>query len=700
MVFGGDTTSASHKPPISVRFVPTTCPYCGTGCGLLLAVKDERLVGIEPWHRAPVNEGKLCQKGRYAHEFVHSEDRLKEPLIKMDGVFSKVTWSEAYELIVEKFRSCKPGECACLSSAKTSNEENYLMQKFARLVLKTPHIDHCARLCHSSTVAGLAQVFGSGAMTNSIQDLQEAECIFVIGSNTFEQHPLIGRRIVLAKKRGAKIIYADPRRTPTAKEADLHLAMYSGTDVALLNGLMRHIIENGWEDREFIEKRTKGYEAMKEMVMRDDYDLERVSRISGVSKDDLSTAAEWIGKSKPCAVLYSMGITQHTTGVDNVKSVANLAMLTGNLGKPGSGVNPLRGQNNVQGACDMGCLPNVFPGYQKFTDPGVREKIMKIWGVEKIAEPKVGYTVTEMIDDLASRKNLKCMYVMGENFMLSDPNLNRVKEALENLEFLVVQDIFLSDTCELADVVLPSACYAEKNGTQTNTERRVQKLRRAVDPPGKAKPDWLIICELADRMGHGSKFSYRDESEIFDEIAKVAPSYAGMSYERLENPDGLQWPCPDPTHPGTKILHAEKFATADGLGIFSPAEWKPPAEVPDSDYPMILTTGRSLWHWHTGTMTRRSETLAREVPTGWVEINTEDAKELGIENGDLVFASSRRGEIEIPAKVTEDIKKGEVFVPFHFKECAANLLTNDALDEIAKIPEYKACAVRIEKKEA
>lgn len=681
-----------------MKYVPTTCPYCGTGCSFYLVVRENRVLGIEPWHTPPINEGKLCQKGRYAHEFIHSKDRLTKPLIKRDGAFVEATWDEAYRLIIERFRSYRPEEFGCLASAKASNEDNYVMQKFARVVLKTNSIDHCARLCHSSTVAGLSEVFGSGAMTNSILDLQESRCIFVIGSNTFEQHPLIARRLILARKKGARVICADPRRTPTARQADLHLSMYSGTDVALLNGLMHHIIENGWQDRKFIEQRTRGFEFLKETVMREEYDLKSVSRITGVEETDLATAAEWIAKSKPAATLFSMGITQHTVGVDNVKSVANLMMLTGNIGKPGSGVNPLRGQNNVQGASDMGGLPDVFSGYQKVTDQEALSRMMSLWGVEEMAGAAPGRTVTEMIEILADEPGrIKCLYLLGENPMLSDPDLHRVRAALENVEFMVSQEIFLSETAQLADVVLPAACFAEKNGTHTNTERRVQRLRKAVDPPGEAKPDWLIVCEIARRMGYERQFSYRSEGEIFEEIARVTPSYAGMSYERLEHPSALQWPCPDASHPGTQILHQERFATKDGLGVFTAVEWRPPAEVPDSFYPLILTTGRSIWHWHTGTMTRRSGTLDREVRTGWVEINPKDADRLGVEDGETVKVSSRRGEIEIQARVTKDIKEGEVFIPFHFKECPANILTNDALDSIAKIPEFKACAVKVEK---
>ena len=680
-----------------LKFVPTTCPYCGIGCSFYLVVRDNRVLGIEPWHSPPVNEGKLCQKGRYAHEFIHSKDRLTWPLIKRGGVFVESTWEEAYHLITEKLKSYKPEEFGCLASAKASNEDNYIMQKFARVALLTNSVDNCARLCHSSTVAALSQVFGSGAMTNSILDLETASCIFIIGSNTFEQHPLIARRLVIARKKGARIIYADPRRTPTAKQSDLCLSMYSGTDVALLNGLMHHIIENGWQDTEFIERRTKGFDSLKETVMSEDYNLTNVSNITGILESDLITAAEWIAKSKPCALIYSMGITQHTTGVDNVKSVANLMMLTGNIGKPGSGVNPLRGQNNVQGACDMGCLPDVYSGYQKVADIATRSKMMCLWGVDELAG-NAGYAATEMIDILAEEPGrIKCLYLMGENPMLSGPDQNHVRRARENVEFMVSQEIFLSETAEFADVVLPAACFAEKNGTQTNTERRVQKWRKAIDPPGVAKPDWLIICELARLMGYEKLFPYQDASEIFDEMARVTPSYGGMSYKRLEHPYALQWPCPDRNHPGTPILHKEKFSTADGLGIFTAVQWRAPAEVTDSDYPLILTTGRSIWHWHTGTMTRRSKSLDNEVKTGWVEIQTDDASRLGINDGELVRVSSRRGEIDIPARVTEDIKEGEVFIPFHFKECAANVLTNNALDCQALIPEYKACAVRVER---
>ena len=682
---------------MDIKYVSTTCPYCGTGCGFNLVVRNGKVFDVAHWQRAPVNGGKLCPKGRYAHEFINSPDRLTKPLIKKDGKFVEATWDEAYDLIAERFGSYKPDEMACLSSARTSNEENYLMQKFARVALKTPHVDHCARLCHSSTVAGLAAVFGSGAMTNSIRDIVESKCIFIIGSNTFEQHPLIARSVVRARTNGAKVIVADPRYTPTARQADLYMPFVSGTDVAILNGLMQEIIRNGWEDKEFITKRTKDYEKLKEVVMKDVYSLENASKVSGIPVESLRTAAEWIAAADVAALIYSMGITQHTTGVDNVKSTANLMMLTGNLGRPGGGVNPLRGQNNVQGACDMGALPNVYSGYQKVTDEATRTKMREMWGVDDIAEGKAGYTVTEMVNVLADTPGtLKCMYIMGENPMLSDPDIRHVEDALRNLEFLVVQDIFLTETGRLADVILPAACYAEKDGTQTNTERRVQRWRKAQDPPGDAKPDWQILCDLGKRMGYEREFAFENPEAIFAEVTAVTPSYHGMSYARLD-PDGLHWPCPTAEHPGTAILHREKFATPDGLGVFSAIEWKPPAEVPDAEYPYVLTTGRVIWQWHTGTMTRRSWSLEKEAPIGWIEINPEDAKTLGIRDNEVVRASTRRGSIDIPARVTPEIIRGVMFIPFHYKEHPANMLTHNALDPIAKIPEFKACAVRVEK---
>jgi len=678
------------------HYVPTTCPYCATGCGLNLVVKDGRVADTAPWHRSPVNEGKLCPKGAHAHEFINHPDRLTTPLVRKAGQLVPASWDEALGLVAAKFRSAPPGTTACLSSSRATNEDNYVFQKFARTVLASPHIDNCARLCHSSSVTGLAMVFGSGAMTNSFDDIELSKCIFVIGSNTLENHPLVGRRVILARQHGAKLIVADPRRTPVAKQADLHLPLLPGTDVALLNAMMREILRQGWEDREFIDARTTGFAAMKDEVMQDRYSLENAAKTCGVPAADIATAASWVAQSPSCSLLFAMGITQHAVGVDNVRSCANLQMLTGNVGNPGGGVNPLRGQNNVQGACDMGCLPDVFPGYQKVADPEVRKKFEAAWGCAVAEGP--GLTHTEMISSLeADTGAIRSMYVMGENPVLADPGCGNVPEALRHLDFLVVQDIFLSETAALADVVFPVAGFGERDGTQTSAERRVQRVRKAQDPVGEAKPDWKILCDIAARLGFEKQFSYADSDAIFREIASVTPQYAGMDYVRLDRPEALQWPCLSSDHKGTPILHRDRFTTPDGKGIFTPIAFHPPAEVPDAEYPLIFTNGRSIWHWHWGSMTHRSPSLERELSGAWLEIHPDDARTAGVRDDDVVRVSSRRGSVELPARVSSAIRPGVVFMPIHFGESAVNLLTNTALDPFCRIPEFKACAVKLEK---
>ncbi len=680
---------------MSIEYAPTICPYCGCGCGLYLVVKDGKIAGVEPWNQHPVSEGKLCIKGRYAHQFIHHQDRLVKPLIRKTNSFRQATWDEALALVAAKLNEVKAkygaNAIGMLSSAKCTNEENYLMQKLARAVVGTNNIDHCARLCHASTVAGLAAAFGSGAMTNSIIDIEESDCLFIIGSNTSEQHPIVARRVIVAREKGAKIIVADPRDTQLARMADLHLQHKPGTDVALINGMMKVIIDHNLQDKEFIETRTEGFDEVAKIIK--DYPPDKVEEVTGVPAADIEEAALMYAQAERGAILFSMGITQHTTGTDNVKSCANLSMLTGNIGKAGTGVNPLRGQNNVQGACDVGCLSNVFPGYQAVTDGKKRAKIAEVWGVAELPA-EVGLTVVEMMN-AASEGKIKAMYIMGENPMVSDPDLTHVKEALESLDFLVVQDIFLTETAKLADVVLPAACWAEKDGTLTNTDRRVQILRTAIEPPEEARPDWEIICMLANEMGAGNLFSFKSADEIFDELRKVTPLYAGMTYQRMAG-DGLQWPCPEEGHPGTPILHVGEFSR--GLGKFHPVEYKPPAEVPDEEYPYILTTGRIMFQFHTGSMSRRSPMLDGEVKEAYIEINAADAKELGIKGGDTVAVSSRRGRIDTKALITNRVTRGVVFMPFHFAESAANVLTNSALDPIAKIPELKVCAVNIEAK--
>jgi len=536
-------------------------------------------------------------------------------------------------------------------------------------------------------VAGLAKSFGSGAMTNSINEIENADTIFVTGSNTTEAHPVIALRVKKAQKNGGKLVVADPRKIDLVKYADLWLQHKPGTDVALLNGLMHVIIRDGLLDEEYIENRTENFSAVEDIVEK--YTPEYVSEITTVPAEDIVKAAHMYGEAERASILYAMGITQHTSGTDNVLSIACLAMLTGNVGKESTGVNPLRGQNNVQGACDLGALPNVYPGYQAVDDPEINKKFEEAWGVELSDE--VGYTVTEIFDAIEEDK-VKALYVMGENPVLSDPDSNHIREALEDAEFVVVQDIFMSETAEYADVILPAASFAEKDGTFTNSERKVQRVRKAIDPVGETKADWEIFTELANRMGYD--WDYNHPSEITDEIASVSPIYGGIRYDRIEE-DGLQWPCLDYDHSGTMYLHEGEFAR--GLGQFNPAEYMPPQEEPDKDYPYVLTTGRRLFHFHTGTMSRNAESLDAHYPEELMEMNIADAEKLGVGEGDKVKVSSRRGTVESKVTISERVPEGLVFMSFHFAESAANVLTNPALDPVAKIPEYKVCAINIEK---
>jgi len=672
--------------------IKTTCNYCGCGCNFDFNVKEGKVVKVTSNPESIVNGINLCAKGRFGYDYIHHKDRLTTPLIRKKGKLKKASWEEAYQLISSKFTQIKKengsDSLAVLSSAKCTNEENYLLMKFGRAVLGTNNVDHCARLCHSATVAGLAQAFGSGAMTNSIKELANASAIYLTGSNTTENHPIIALEIKKAvTKNGAKLIVADPREIELVKYATLWLRQRPGTDVALFNGLMNVIINEGLEDKEFIAQRTEGYEELKKTVLK--YTPEVVEKITGVPAEDIRKAARIYATAPTASLIYSMGITQHTTGTDNVLSTANLAMLTGNVGKESAGVNPLRGQSNVQGACDLGALPNVYSGYQKVTDPQVKEKFSKAWGVD--LSDKVGLTVVEILN-AAYEGKIKGVFIVAENPAMSEPDLNHAREALKRTEFLVVSDIFMTETAEFADVILPGVTIAEKHGTITNTERRVQRTRKAVEPVGDSKPEWQIICELAQKMGYN--MSYNNPAEIMEEIAKLTPIYGGISYERLEK-DGLQWPCIDVNHTGTKYLHKDKFSR--GKGKFSAVEFKEAAELPDEEYPFLFTTGRVLYHFHTGTVSRRSKGLNEVYPEALVEINPQDAKELKVEDGEFVEVTSRRGKIRAKVKVTEKSGKGVLFMSFHFHEAAANLLTNAALDPVAKIPEYKVCAVKVKK---
>jgi len=676
--------------------VVTTCPYCGVGCQLELWIKDNKIVKVKGADLVP-NYGATCVKGRFGLDFVQRPDRLTKPLVRKDSKLVECGWDEALDLVAQKLGAIKkehgPAALAGLSSAKCTNEENFVFQKFVRTAFGSNNVDHCARLCHASTVAGLARSFGSGAMTNSIEELEQAEVILVTGSNTTETHPVIATRIKKAVLfHGAKLIVIDPRKIDLVKYTEryggLWLRQKNGSDVAWINGIINIIIGEKLLNEEFVKTRTEDFDALKKMV--ESFSAEKVAKISGIPTEQLRAAARLYAKASVASIVYSMGITQHTTGTDNVMSLANLAMVTGNLGKEAAGVNPLRGQNNVQGACDMGALPNVFPGYQAVTDAALREKFEKAWNIK--LDDQIGLTVVEVMHQAAEGK-IKGLYIMGENPMISDPDIGHVKQALEKLDFLVVQDIFLTETAQLADVVLPVASFAEKQGTFTNTERRVLWVEKALPAPGEARIDWEVIRDVSTRMGYA--MDYKSLEDIVHEVNRLVPQYAGITYGRLLRGEKLQWPCPNPEHPGTKFLHRDKFTR--GLGKFFAIDYIPPAEWPDAKYPFLLSTGRLLYHYHTGSMSRRTVALPQYVPGPFMEMHAQDMKKMGIHDGEEVRVSTRRGAITIPAKESERVDTGSVFITFHFAEAAANLLTNDAFDPIAKIPEYKVAACHIEK---
>lgn len=703
--------------------VMTTCAYCGVGCNFDMHIKNGQLHHVTSNPHAPVNGMHLCVKGRYGFDFVHHPDRLTRPLVRewllngsekpegeSRGPWVAVSWDRALDIVAERFSriidESGADALAVFSSAKCTNEENYLMQKFARQVIGTHNVDHCARLCHSSTVAGLAAAFGSGAMSNTMADVAEqAEALFVIGSNTTEQHPVFGSMLRQAVyQRGAKLVVADPRRIDLTEFAVLHLRHKPGTDIALINGIMHLIVENGWQDQAFIDQRTEGYKALLESLQK--YTPDYVSNITGVSVEQLGEAADILGTSKPMAVIWAMGITQHIVGVQNVFSLANLQMLTGNMGKAGGGVNPLRGQNNVQGACDLGGLPNVFPGYQQVGSEDSRFKFEQAWAVSNRGQlfgETPGLTITEMVDAALSG-DVRGFYIMAENMLMSDPDINHVRRAMEKAEFTVLQEIFPSETADYADVLLPGVSFAEKDGTFTNTERRVQLIHDAVSSPGEARKDWDITADLARRLlayrqqepeGAYASWDYQNAAEIMDEIAALTPSYAGISHQRLHYGEQLHWPVKDKQHAGTPILHTEQFTR--GKGLFHVADHIPPEELPDQDFPLCLTTGRVLYHWHGAEMTRRSQPLSALYPQTLVEVSNEDALRLGINDSQVIRVISRRGEMIATADISDRVPPGLIFGNFHFpEEGNVNNLTIGAVDPVAKIPEYKVCAVRIE----
>jgi len=674
----------------------TICPYCGVGCNIDVVTKDNKILygmGSEKnWQDLP-NQGSLCVKGRFGLDYVNSPKRLTTPLVKKDGKLVEATWEEALAAAAAGLKKVLdkdgPRALGCLSSAKTSNEDNYAMMRFARGVLKTNNIDHCARLCHSSSVAGLAATLGSGAMTNSMQEAMKSDVILITGSNTTWCHPVFGGMIKKAvKQKGVKLIVVDPREIDLAKVADIHVRQKSGSDVAWLSAVAKIIIDNGWHKQEYIDTRCEGWDEYLKSL--EPFTPEFASEVSGISVEDLHAMAKLFATGGKAAIYYAMGITQHSHGVDNVKAISNLSLITGNLGVEGGGVNPLRGQNNVQGACDMGALPNVMTAYQPVTDAAVREKYAQAWGIDPASmDAEVGMPVTLMVDQIGEK--IKAFYIMGENPLMNDADLHHAKHQFEKLDFLVVQDIFLTETAQMADVVLPAASFAEKLGTYSNTERRVQLGRPVIDPLPGVRQDYDIIADLAALLGQPN--FPRTPQALFEEMRHLTPSYRGMTYERLDK-CGLRWPCPTEDHPGTAVLHTAKFTR--GLALLAPLAYRAPAEEPCAEFPLRLTTGRLLEHYHGGNMSRNSYTLDTLKPECELDVHPEDAAKLGIADGDMVNVETRRGKVKTRVKVTTSIDKGALFMPFHFSEAPANMLTNNALDPISKIPEYKVCAARVE----
>jgi formate dehydrogenase major subunit len=732
---GALTNKPIHEVPIQprekLRQVDTVCPYCGVGCALTYHVDDERkAISFAEGRDQPGSKGRLCVKGRYGWDYAASVQRLTKPLIRRDDAYPKgplsadvrgeenggrserrrkpgglvdydevmpafreATWDEALELVARRlteiYAETGPASIAGFGSAKCSNEEAYLFQKLIRTGFHTNNVDHCTRLCHASSVAALFEGIGSGAVSTTYGDVANADVAIIAGSNATANHPVASSFFKQARRRGTTLIYVDPRADKVAEHADIFCQLKPGTDVAFYNAVMHEIIRLGLVDEEFIRDRTSNYEALVETVR--DYPPERGEQITGVNANLIRRVARAWGEADAGIIFWGMGISQHTTGTDNARCLIAMCAITGNVGRPGSGLHPLRGQNNVQGASDVGLIPMFYPDYQGVSLDEKRERFEKAWGTE--LDPEKGLTVTEIIGS-ALKGGVRGMYMMGENPFLSDPNINKVRKALAALNFLVVQDIFLTETSEFADVILPASSYLEKDGTYTNTDRRVQLGRKVLDPPGDARVDWEVVQEIAQRIG--LDWSYESPREIFEEMVSLMPNYANLSYDNL-GLTGKLYPNPDPENSdGTVVMFGERFNTDDGLAHLVPADWLPAKELPDDEYPYVLNTGRLLEHWHTGSMTRRSFALDAIQPRAQVYVHPADAAELGLVDGGRARVSSRRGSIELEVKASHIEARGNCFIPFHFREAAANLLTIDEIDPWGKIPEFKFCAVRIE----
>lgn len=671
--------------------VQVVCPYCGVGCGLMLKIENGKAVGVSPCKEHPVSKGTLCIKGATADKIIDHPLRLKYPLIKKQGRLVKASMGEAIDLIAKNFKriidTYGANSIGVIASAKCTNEENYLFQKFAMIALKTNNVDNSTRLCHAPSVSSLFESLGSGAMSNSYDDIEKADCILILGSNPAVTQPVAFRRILEAKKHGGKIITIDVRNTETAKQSDIFAQINPGTDIFFVAGLIKIIVENGLENKKFIEERTKGYGEFLNSIKK--LSLDEISDATGVPEEKIKEIALEYSK-KNSAIVIGMGITQHSIGMENVLAISDLALLTGNIGRSGTGLNPLRGCNNVQGSCDMGCVPNILPGYRTFTEENIRH-LESLWDAEKLPIEK-GMTQCEMID--AVPEEILGMYIIGENPLVSLPNITSVEENLKNLEFLVVQDIFLTETAALADIVLPSACFAEKTGTFTNSERRVQLSKKAVEAQGEAKADWVFIKLLAEKMGYGRFFNYKDSKEIFEEIRKVIPQYSGIVYEKLEK-HGIQWPCDKESPEGTKFLFENKFNTTDGKAVFYPiAHRKTEA---NKEYPFFLISCRLLEHYNTGTMTMNIDSLREVSPEAVVEINPKDAKKMNIGDSERVKIISEFGDLIAKVEFNNGVKQGVLVIPNHYAVVRVNRLVGNALDPVSKIPAFKDCKVRIEK---
>ena len=689
--------------------VESVCPYCGVGCLLTFNVKNNHIQSVDG-RDGPANKNRLCVKGRYGFDYVHHPDRLTKPLIRREGIektsalidplemhkyFREASWEEALDFAAQGLNKVKRDQgsqaLAGFGCAKGSNEEAYLVQKLVRTAFGTNNVDHCTRLCHASSVVALLETIGSGAVSNQVSDGALAEVIMVIGSRPNDNHPVAATFIKNATDRGSKLILIEPYGSEMYLHAEHFLQLRPGTDVLLLNAFMHTIITENLHNQTFIDDHTDGFDALKETVLK--YSPEEVAPVCGVNADVIKQVARLYAMAETAIIFWGMGISQHIHGTDNARCLIALALMTGQIGRPSTGLHPLRGQNNVQGTSDVGVIPMVYPDYQPVSDPKVRAKFEKLWG--QALDPNPGKTVVEIMHAIHDG-DLNGLYIMGENPAMSDPNLNHAREALSRLEHMVVQDIFFTETCSYADVILPASAFAEKNGTFTNTDRRVQMGRLAIDPPGDAKQDLWIIQEIANRMG--MDWNYQGPQDVFEEIRKAVPSMAGMTWQRLEQEDSLTYPLLNEGDPGEPIIFKNGiFPTKNGKGLFVSAEYIKAAELPDSDYPFVFVTGRQLEHWHTGTMTRHSRVLDAIEPGPCIMINPNDLMKFDLNSGDMLVIESRRGRIAATTRADEHMLEGVVMMPFTFSEAAANLITNEALDPFAKIPEFKFCAVKLSK---